>query len=566
MKWNQISDARRILSRETGTVVKDWGGKLAVALIYPNTYHVGMSSLGMQTLYRLFNERSDVVCERAFYSGLSLSQHPPPPVSIETQRPLTDFSLIAFTLSYEMDYFNVVQMLVSAGIPVLSQERDDRWPLIVSGGPAVSSNPEPLALFFDAICIGEGEEIIGQLADACIGDHVTRDSTLAAWSKIPGMYVPGVSTNESTSRIPVQRQWVRDLALHPTHSVVLTPDTEFGNLYLIEIARGCGRGCRFCLAGYLYRPPRERPVEMLLEQALVGMGYRDRIGLVSAATSDYGRIEDLVDGLRRLGARFSVSSLRADSLSETLVKALSESGAQTLTIAPEAGDECLREVINKTQSETELLQAVTWADTYHLPQLKLYFMVGHPSETDQDMDSLVNLVLEARARFPRNLAVNLTPFVPKPHTPFQWAEMAAAGTVRARQAYVKRELRGRRVDVKSDSAAWAEVQGVLARGDRRLANVLLSMDRVSLPAWRRAMAENGLTPEEFLRHRSLGEALPWQVVDSGVNDAFLRREWRLSQSGRSSISCPPGAQGCVLCGACDDRADADRAQGSPTQG
>ena len=193
-------------------------------------------------------------------------------------------------------------------------------------------------------------------------------------------------------------------------------------------------------------------------------------------------------------------------------------------------------------------------------------MVGHPSETDQDMDTVVDLVLEARERFHRNLTVNLTPFVPKPHTPFQWAEMAPASTLQARQAYVKGKLRGQRVDVKSDSAAWAEVQGVLARGDRRLANVLLSMDRVSLPAWRRAMAESGLTPEEFLRQRSPGEALPWQVADSGVHDAFLRREWRLSQSGRSGISCPPRARGCAICGACDNRSDANGAQESPAQG
>jgi len=565
MKWSQIADARRTLDRETGTIVKDWGGKLAVALIYPNTYFVGMSSLGMQTLYRLFNGHSDVVCERVFYRDPTRSQQTPSPVSLESQRPLTDFSLLAFTLSYEMDYFNVVHMLRHAGMPVLSEQRDSRWPLVVAGGPAISSNPEPLAPVFDAIFIGEGEEIIEPIVDSCIGEGGDRDGTLAAWAELPGMYVPGASPGAATARIPVERQWVRDLEHHPTHSVVLTPDTEFGDLYLIEIARGCGRGCRFCLAGYHYRPPRERPVEMLLEQASVGLRRRERIGLVSAAISDYGEIEDLVEGLRRLGARLSVSSLRADSLRETLVAALSDSGARTLTIAPEAGHPRLRQVINKTQSEAELLQAVDWATTYRFPRLKLYFMVGHPSETNQDMDAIVDLVLEARSRFPRRLTINLTPFVPKPHTPFQWAEMAPARTVQERQAYVKRQLRGHRVDVKTDSPAWAEVQGVLARGDQRLADVLQSMDRVSLPAWRRAMAENSLAPEDFLRQRSLSEALPWQVVDGGVSDEFLQREWRLSQEARSGRSCPPGARGCTVCGVCEDRGCPDHGQESLLQ-
>jgi radical SAM superfamily enzyme YgiQ (UPF0313 family) len=298
-------------------------------------------------------------------------------------------------------------------------------------------------------------------------------------------------------------------------------------------------------------------VETVLAQASAGLSHRSRIGLVSAAISDYGKIGELLEGLRRLGARISVSSLRADSLSETLVRALSDSGVRTLTIAPEAGDQRLRRVINKTQSEDELLRAVDWAAAYRFPQLKLYFMVGHPSESDQDMHAVVDLLLEIRDRFPRRLSVNLTPFVPKPHTPFQWAAMATPTAIRTRQAYVHKELRDHRVEVRSDSPAWAAVQGVLARGDQRLASVLCSMERVSLPAWRRAMAQNGLTSEEFLRQRSPGEVLPWHVVDGCVTDGFLRREWRLSQNGHAGHACPPSLQGCRGCGVCDDRSDLD---------
>jgi len=575
MKWEQIAEAKRILERETGTIFKDWGGKLAVALIYPNTYFVGMSSLGFQTLYQLFNSRTDVVCERAFYPRSGTRDQGLEIISLESQRRLTDFGLLAFTVSYELDYFHVVDMLRQAGIPPLAEQRDTTWPLIIAGGPAISANPEPLAPVFDAIVIGEGEEIISPLVEACQETLGEREATLEAWAAIRGIYVgqtsnlelqrakfkvqspkikdsdPGALKPETCNLERISRQWVRDLSRYATHSVVLTPDTEFGDLYLIEIARGCRRGCRFCLAGYLYRPPRERPLDMLLEQAQEGLRHRQRIGMVSAAVSDYSRIDELATRLRSLGARISVSSLRADSLTETLVRALSESGTQTLTIAPEAGCERLRRVISKTQGEQSVLQAVDWAAAYRFPQLKLYFMLGHPSETDEDMDALVDLVLEVRHRFPRRLTINLTPFVPKSHTPFQWAAMTPAATLQARQDYVKQRLRGSRISVKADSPAWAEVQGVLSRGDRRLAQVLLRMERLSLAAWRRALAECGLTAEEFLRQRSLDEPLPWQVVDNGVSGAFLRREWRLSQEEKAGYACPPGNTACQVCGVCD---------------
>jgi radical SAM superfamily enzyme YgiQ (UPF0313 family) len=310
----------------------------------------------------------------------------------------------------------------------------------------------------------------------------------------------------------VTRQWLRDLDSVATHSVLWTPHTEFAGMGLLEIARGCGRGCRFCLAGSTYRPPRHRSVDNLVAQARDLLKHSDRLGLVSAAVSDHPDIDRLVGELRALGARLSVSSLRADSLSEPLARALAESGAQTLTIAPEAGSERLRRVIHKTQTEDDVLRAVGLAARYGLAQIKLYFMLGLPTEESADVQALIDLAAACADSFPRQVTVNITPFVPKAHTPFQRLEQTPANVVKRRLAYVERELRRRRIAVKSESPAWTEIQGTLARGDRRLAEALLAVDRLSPAAWRQALIDLDTSAQEFLRARTADERLPWDLI------------------------------------------------------
>jgi radical SAM superfamily enzyme YgiQ (UPF0313 family) len=544
LKYQYIDQAKKILAREEGTVRKDWGGRLPIVLIYANTYRLGMSSLAMHSVYRLFNDQPDVVCERAFMGYESALQADEPILSIESQRPLTDFPVIAFTISYEMDYFNAVQLLQRAGIPPLAQDRDESWPLIIAGGPAVYTNPAPLADVFDAFAIGEGEVIVPPLVDALWeAGNAPRAEGLHILAQVPGMYVPGVENG------PVGRVWVRDLDTLPATTQIYTYDTEFGDRALIEIARGCGRGCRFCMAGYTYRPMREVSLETILAVARHSLKHRDKIGLVSAAVSDHSWIDQIAIELRAMGAKIAIASMRVDPISEPLIRALAESGTQTLTIAPEAGSERMRQVINKPQSDQQLLYAVDLAAWYNFPQLKMYFMIGQPTETEADVEAIADLALAARARFSRRLVVNATPYVPKAHTAFQWAAMMPVETLDARVKYLERRLQPAGVAVRSDSPAWAAVEGVLARGDRRLGRVLARIRKTTLREWERALKAEGLSQEDYLRERALDESLPWSVVDTGVSQAYFTWDLRRAFRDQLTRACPPA--GCLRCNACD---------------
>jgi radical SAM superfamily enzyme YgiQ (UPF0313 family) len=515
MTWPQIASAGRLLEKERGTVHKDWGGRLPIALVFPNTYYLGMSSLAVHTLYRLWNARDEVVCERVFADSILSRQASTHPLSLESGSPLTYFPVLAASITYELDYFHVVGLLRAAGIPAHAADRGETDPLVIAGGPALTANPEPLAPLLDAVVIGEAEPIFDLLTDAL--HHVTqgREAALSALSQVPGVYLPNLQYGEPNAPRPIVRQWLRDLDSSPTHSVLFTPDTEFANMGLLEIARGCGRGCRFCLAGHSYRPPRHRSVENLVALARELLRFEERLGLVSAAVSDYPEIDRLATELRGLGARISISSMRVDPLSEPLIRALAESGTQTLTIAPEAGSEWLRRAIRKTQSEDDVLRAVELAARYGLKQIKLYFMLGLPGEEQADVQALVALALQCAQRFARQVTVNVTPFVPKAHTPFQRMAQTPAKVVRRRLSYVERELQRRNVGVKSESPAWTEIQGTLARGDRRVAEALLASQGATPSAWREALARVELSSDEFLAERPAGKPLPWDFIHFG---------------------------------------------------
>jgi len=535
---------KKLLAQEEGAVTKNWGGKLPVALVYANTYRVGMSSLALHTLYRLFNDEPDVVCERVFFGIQQLTRPNEPIVSLESQTPLAEFPVIAFTISYELDYFNVIAMLRQANIPIFAAERTAADPIIIAGGPAIYTNPEPMAEIFDAVAIGEGEAIVHPLIDALWeATHQPRADIYHTLAQIDGMYVPTVS------REPVSRVWLKNLNDFPVVTQIYTPHTEFGDRTLVEIARGCGRGCRFCLAGYVYRPMREIHLDTVLAAAKHGLAHRDRIGLVSAAVSDHSWIDEIATELRAMGARLTASSMRVDPISEPLIKGLAESGNQTLTIAPEAGSVRMRKVINKPQSDEQILHAVELAAKYHFPQLKMYFMVGQPTEQEEDIAAIAELALAAKKIFPRNMAINATPYVPKAQTAFQWAAMMPVETIETRVRYLEQRLQPEGIAVRSDSPAWAAVEGVLARGDRRLGRVLAQMRRVSLKEWQRALEAEKLCRDDFLRERDVSEPLPWDTVNAGVSKAYF--SWDLKRANQNELTnaCPPAK--CMKCRACD---------------
>ena len=544
MTWDR--EAQLKLAGEQGTIRKDWGGRIPVALIYPNTYYIGMSNIGFHTIYSLLNSYDEIVCERVFYEGNN--------ASVESGRPLSDFAIIAFSISSELDYFNVVDILASAAIPLFANERGDSHPIVIGGGPCVTANPEPLSPFFDCFAIGEGEAMLPSLVGAFTeGIDGSRADLLETLNRLPGIYVPSLSSGK-----PVSRQWVRDIDEFATTSVILTPHTEFSDMYLIEIARGCRWGCRFCLAGFCYRPPRFRSLSTLTSQVEHGLRRSKKIGLLSASVSDHPDIDALVTYLRREDAQISVSSLRIRPLSKTLLQGMASSGTLTVTLAPEAGSERLRRIINKGVTQPDIMAAVDEIGTQGFRQLKLYFMIGLPTETAEDIEEMIDLVLGLKNRLDRkrsgiHLILTVEPFVPKAGTPFQRLPMASTKALRQRLARLKSSLEPKGIEIRTESVTWAAVQGVLSRGDAKLAPALARVAakgaKKSLPAWRRALSELSLDADQYIGRRiPPNERLPWHCIDLGVKQDYLERELERALLAEESPPCP-GIE-CHKCGVC----------------
>jgi radical SAM superfamily enzyme YgiQ (UPF0313 family) len=521
---NKDSEARQHLSRETGTIFKDWGGRIPIAIIYPNSYYIGMSNLGIHAIYSLLNSYPQVVCERAFWEKTDGAQQQTP-ISLESQRPLIDFDVLAFSITYELDYFNVMQILRACGIPLYAADRDERHPLIIAGGPCITANPMPLSPFFDCLCIGEAEVLLPAMLPVLSEGIEEREKLLKRLTGLPGIYVP----EQHDGRL-VARQWATNLDDFPVHSVILTPDTELGELYLIEVERGCNWGCRFCLVSNAFRPMRSRSIESLLIQTEAGLQHRKRIGMVGPVVSDHPQFEELLAKLQQLGAELSISSLRVKPLSALTLRELARGGARTIALAPEAGSERLRQVIRKGISEDDILRAMHKVAEQGIKQVKLYFMIGLPTETDDDIEELINLTLRCKTIVDQQhtgsrIALSIAPFVPKAGTPFQWLPMEGLATLNRRLAMLRNSLSPRGIKIKSESVAWSQVQAILARGDAKLAEVLTNTEEMSLAGWRKAVNKRQLDIDYYAHKRwDIGEKLPWAIVDSGTSPAHLETE------------------------------------------
>ena len=547
-----VATARRRQAAESGAVAKDWGGRLPIALVYPNSYYLGMSNLGLQAIYGLLNARPEIACERAFYDPPKSDQRGDDPslgpVTIESQRPLTDFPVVAYTLTYEIDYYHVVRSLQAAGIAPLSAERDEGAPIVIAGGAAVITNPLPLADCFDAFVIGEAEPILDQLADCLVEyAHALRAELLEALARIPGVFVPLLGPGADG----VERQWVRDIGTTEAISQVLTDDTEFSQMTLIEAARGCGRGCRFCIAGYVFRPPRYRPLSSLTDQVRRGLERSERVGLLGAAVADHPQLAELASAADRMGARVSVSSLRVDNLAPELLDVLSRGGTRTVTLAPEAGSERMRTRINKEVTEQQILDAADQVGRAAMRRLKLYFMIGLPDEEDEDVQQMAQLGREIKQRLDAaghgtELVMSVGPLVPKPATAYQELAQSPAALVKQRQRILEDSFRGTGIRLRGDSPTWARIDDICSRSDARLAHAILEMERPSAGEWFRAANEWGLDGEQPWG----GGATPWSVVETGITSRFFEREWSKHSRQKSTIDCPPPEIGCNLCGVC----------------
>ncbi|MFO7645389.1 MAG: radical SAM protein [Desulfosarcina sp.] len=557
---------------ERGVIRKTTAGRLRVGLVYPNRYQVGMSNLGFQTVYRLINEIDDVVCERAFLpqqDGGKIRRV----LTVESQTPIEDFDLIAFSISYENDAPAVLSILETAGLPLPAAQRGANLPLVLAGGVFCFLNPEPLAPFIDLFLLGEAEGLIPRFFEIYDGSVDRGTMLLALARNVPGVYVPAfyrpryrsdgsLADLETTAAVPttVRRIVSPDLSQLPTASTILTPETTFDDTYLIEVSRGCPHGCRFCSAGFVYRPPRFRPLALLDRQIDAGCELTDRIGLVGAAISDLAGIGELCQKDRAREVRFAFSSLRADALNGPLVEALKKSRTRTATIAPDAGSERLRRVINKGLSEAQILQAAETLVAAGIPNLKVYFMVGLPTEVDADVAELVEMVKRIKNRFLRasrgkghmgEITVSLNPFVPKPVTPFQWAAMDPVKTLKHKIRMVKTGLkRTANVRVQTEEPRWSMLQGLIARGDRRVAEILL-LARRNRGNWPQTFKFSAVNPRFFVqRERDPDERFPWDFIDHGIDKAFLLNEYRRALAGRTSAPCPADPSRCSLCGVC----------------
>lgn len=594
----QIENPARYIGGEVNSMMKDPKGKIRFCMCFPDVYEIGMSHLGMQILYHMFNEREDTWCERVFSPWTDLDKvmrkEQIPLFALESQDPIQKFDFLGITIQYEMCYTNILQILDLSLMPLHAKDRGEEYPIVIGGGPCVY-NPEPLAPFFDLFYIGEGETVYDNLLEAYKANQEAGGSKLdflKMAAQIPGIYVPSFyqeSYHEDgtlasfepvypDAPAKIQKQVVMDMTSSFYPKTLVVPFIKATqDRVTLEIQRGCIRGCRFCQAGMIYRPTREKEVERLkacAKELLLATGY-DEISLSSLSSSDYSQLKDLVtfliDEFKSKGVNISLPSLRIDAFALDVMSKVQDIRKSSLTFAPEAGSQRLRDVINKGLTEEVILHGAHEAFEGGWNKVKLYFMLGLPTETEDDMKGIAhlaeNIAMEYYDTVPKEkrhgkvqITVSTSFFVPKPFTPFQWAPMCTKEEYLGKARIVKNEIRSQ-LNQKSIRYNWHEadvtvLEGFLARGDRRCADVIEMAYRkgalydawsetFSWNIWEQSFAETGVNPDFYtLRERDLDELLPWDFIDAGVTKEFLQREWKHATQEEVTPNCRMKCSGC----------------------
>jgi len=566
-------------SRETGGLKKKWKDRLPVALLFPGAYSIGMSNLGYQLVYALLNNDPDIVAERIFYPDAGESAR-----SIESNRPLADFPVLLFSISFEQDYLRLIELLVMCGIPPLAAERSESinsaaspgssHPLVIAGGVAVFMNPEPLSPYIDLFVIGEAEPVLPGLMNILKENLylAARTPLLARAGCLRGCYAPRFYQQEYNSdgtisaiapppAMParIRRTVNADPSGCAGHSQILSPDAEFANLFLTELGRGCSRGCRFCAAGFVYRPPRLWSSKAIISALSRRPPETNRVGLLGMEMAAPEELSKIARHLLESSCSLSFSSLRADAMGVELIDLLTKSGIKSAAIAPDGASERLRRVINKGIIEDDILFAAESLVRTGLKNLKLYFMIGLPTETEDDLEELLRLVHKIKTKILASgrsrgrlseMTLSINSFVPKPWTPFQYHPFAAVDDLKRKLAFLRKNL-GRQANIKvaAGRPENALLQAVLARGDRRLGEALLAVTRTRT-TWRRSLAASGVSPDFYARRtRSRDEIFPWDIIDQGISRDYLWTEYQRALKGRITAACD--TKKCKRCGVCD---------------